>query len=137
MAVRPSRPRRTSWNTPFWDACDEHRLIAQRCAVTGRLWLPPSPVSPFARDTNWTWETLSGLGTIETWAIMHQRYYLDFPAELPYNVIQVRLDEGPMWISNLIDAGDRRPERGMRVRARFEDYGEGAACWSYPKFTPA
>ena len=84
-----------------------------------------------------TWETLSGLGTVETWAMMHQRYYRDFPETLPYNVIQVRLDEGPAWISNLVDAGERLPERGMRVRVRFEDYGQAGERWSYPKFAPA
>ncbi len=137
MPADPPRPRRNPWDTPFWEACDEHRLIAQRCAVTGKLWLPPSPVSPFARDTRWSWQPLSGTGVIETWAMMHQRYYPDFPETLPYNVIQVRFDEGPSWISNLIDAGDARPEAGMRVQVRFVDYGADGECWSYPKFAPA
>ena len=133
MPTDPPRPKHNPWNTPFWAACNDHRLIAQRCAVTGELWLPPSPVSPHARDTHWTWEPLSGLGCIETWALMHQRYYAGFPETLPYNVVQVRFDEGPSWISNLVD---RAPESGMRVQVRFEDFGSGDERWSYPKFAP-
>lgn len=137
MSADPPRPKRNRWNTPFWEACNEHRLIAQRCAATDKLWLPPGPVSPFARSADWSWETLSGRGRVETWALMHQRYYADFPDALPYNVVQVRFDEGPQWISNLVDIGDDSPKSGMRVQVRFEDFGSGAERWSYPKFTPA
>ncbi len=136
MAADPPRPKRNRWNTPFWEACDEHRLIAQRCAATGKLWLPPGPVSPYARSSDWSWEPLSGRGTIETWALMHQRYYADFPETLPYNVVQVRFDEGPSWISNLVGAEGRLPQTGMRVQVCFEDFGSGAERWSYPKFAP-
>jgi uncharacterized OB-fold protein len=132
----PPRPKRNRWNTPFWEACDAHRLIAQRCDASGRLWLPPGPVSPFSRDTRWSWKPLAGTATVETWARMHQRYYPDFPEALPYNVIQVRLDEGPAWISNLVSDDDRDPEIGMRVQVRFVDYGQGEGRWSYPKFAP-
>lgn len=135
MPADPPQPRRDRWNTPFWAACDEHRLIAQRCARTGRFWLPPGPLSPYAHSRDWSWEPLTGTGTIETWAQMHQRYFADFPETLPYNVVQVRFDEGPAWISNLIET-DREPRQGMRVAVRFVDFGGGDTRWSYPKFVP-
>ncbi len=136
MATDPPQPRRDPISKTFWEACDEHRLIAQRCEQTGRFWLPPSPLSPYAHSDAWTWEALAGTGTIETWAVMHQRYFPDFPETIPYNVIQVRLDEGPAWISNLIDT-ERDPEQGLRVAVRFVDYGEGDGRWSFPKFVLA
>ena len=118
-AARPE-PRIDKWNRPFWEACREGRLVAQRCAETGRLWLPPGPVSPYAPGAEWSWETLSGLGRVESWIFMHQRYFESFADPIPYNIIEVRLDEGPRWISNLKGADAEALCRDLRVRVTFE-----------------
>ncbi len=41
-----------------------------------------------------------GTGEIVSWVIFHRKYFDDFPP--PYNMIAVRLDEGPIVISNLV-----------------------------------
>ena len=48
---------------------------------------------------NFTWQPVSGAGTILSWVIFHRQYLDAYPA--PYNVIALRLDEGPTFISNL------------------------------------
>jgi uncharacterized protein len=42
---------------------------------------------------------LSGRGSIISWVVLHKSYLDAYPA--PYNVIAVRLAEGPVMISNL------------------------------------
>ncbi len=90
------------WNRHFMEACAEERLIAQRCATTGAFWLPPSPVSPFTRNASWEWVELSGYGTIWSFINMHQVYFKSFADDVPYNVCQIKLDEGPFLLSNVI-----------------------------------
>jgi len=46
------------------------------------------------------------MAKIISWAIFHKQYLPAYPA--PYNVIAVRLQEGPVLISNL--EGDSPPE---------------------------
>jgi len=112
------------WNKPFWDACRERRLIAQRCLVSGAVWLPPAPVSPITRTDAWEWVQLSGLGRIRSWIRMHKSYFAEFPHTLPYNVIQVALDEGPVIISSMTDPHEASIAIGMRVSVQFEDVSD-------------
>lgn len=119
------------WNKPFWDACNEDRLTAQRCAKTGRFWFPPAPVSPYSGTSNWTWEALSGQGIILSWVVMHQKYFKGFAEELPYNIVQIELDEGPVLISNLVGVENDNIARGARVSVVFEKATEGLHL---PKF---
>ena len=136
MAAQKPEPRIDRWNRPFWEACREHRLIAQRCGETGQLWLPPGAVSPFAPGAAWSWAELAGLGRVESWVVMHQRYFEGFADELPYNVAQIRLDEGPQWIANLVGVEREALTADLRVRVVFVD-PETPEGWTIPQFTPA
>lgn len=133
MAYAKPLPTIDVWSKPFWEACKQKRLIAQRCSASGTTWLPPSPLSPVTHDGNWHWVELSGLGRIASFVVMHQRYFAGFADELPYPVIQVDLDEGANLISNIVDLGDRKLEIGMRVKVVFEPVTDDITL---PKFSP-
>jgi uncharacterized OB-fold protein len=113
-------PRIDPWNKEFWAACQERRLIAQRCDQTGRVWLPPSPVSPESHDASWKWVELSGRGTVWSFVIMHQKYFESFSEDIPYNIVQIELEEGAMIISNLIGLKNEDLEIGMSVQLIWE-----------------
>lgn len=108
------------WNRPFWVACKEQRLVAQKCNKSGTVWFPPSPVSPITRDNNWSWVDLTGAGRIVSWVVMHQKYFSGFAGEIPYLVAQVELDEGPMFITNIVNAGQHGVTMGARVQVVFD-----------------
>lgn len=90
------------WNRRFWEACAEERLIAQQCSTTGQFWLPPSPVSPFTRMASWEWVEISGHGRVWSFINMHQVYFKSFADDVPYNVCQIKLNEGPFLLSNVV-----------------------------------
>ncbi|CAN5555614.1 Zn-ribbon domain-containing OB-fold protein [soil metagenome] len=129
-AERPC-PIIDQWNAAFWDACRDHRLIAQRCRQSGEVWLPPSPISPRTRSKDWEWTTLSGCGRVWSLIVMHHPYFQSFVEEIPYNVIQVELDEGPHLLSNLICVDPSHIRIGMRVQVTFEVLADGLTL---PKF---
>ncbi|WP_229426651.1 Zn-ribbon domain-containing OB-fold protein [Microvirga alba] len=67
------------------------------------------------------WRPIKGTGEILSWAIFHRKYFDDFPP--PYNTIAVRLDEGPIVISNLIGPEPEGDWIGCRVEVVYEDSG--------------
>lgn len=121
------------WNRPFWEACKRGKLTMQRCAETGEFFYPPSPVSPATRKPDWTWEELSGRATVWSWVVMHQVYYEGFRGEVPYVIAQVKLEEGPMIVTNLVGVAPDAIIKDMAVEVVFEDATDEIAI---PKFRP-
>lgn len=71
---------------------------------------------------------MSGGDQILSWAAFHRTRLPGYPA--PYNVVAVRTDEGPIFISNLV----QDPEAdvvGRRVRLEVVRMADGA---SLPRF---
>ena len=64
--------------------------------------------------------TTSGAGVVESFCTFHRAYWPAFKAEVPYDVVQVRLDEGVRMFSNLVGVAQGQARTGMRVRAAFE-----------------
>jgi len=64
---------------------------------------------------------VSGRGTVSTFVVFHQRYFPSFANDIPYNVVQVQLDEGPRLTANLVDVPNAEITVGMRVEVVFDD----------------
>lgn len=127
-------PEADKWSGPFFDACRENRLVAQKCDATGKFFFPPAPVSPFTRDKNWKWTDLTGKGRIASYVVMHQKYFPGFGDEVPYPVIEVELEEGVKLISNIVELGDREIVVGMPVEVVFNQVTDEVTL---PLFKPA
>ena len=126
-------PQIDTWSAPFWEACRQSKLIAQRCRESGEIWLPPAPISPVTRTAQWDWVELSGRGTVWSFVVMHQCYFRSFAEEIPYSIVQVALEEGPHLLANLIGIEASRIDVGLRVRAVFEPRANG---FTIPQFEP-
>jgi uncharacterized OB-fold protein len=53
--------------------------------------------------------------------VFHQSYFRGFDGELPYNVTEVELDEGPRLLTNLVGISNDQIRGAMRVEIVFED----------------
>lgn len=115
-------PRRTPTSAPYFDAAREGRLILQRCPRDGFFFYPRS-ACPECLGTDWSWEGVSGRGTVHSFTI--DRFGLD-PAQksrLPLVVAIVELEEGPRLTTNVVDCPPESVEIGMPVEVCFEDLG--------------
>ena len=130
MTTMPE-PTLDPWNKPFWDACNENKLIIQRCRKTGQTWYPPGPVSPFAPDAGWDWVECSGKAKVLSFVVFHQKYFGGFADRLPYNCTMVALEEGAILVSNLLTSNDAI-EVGQDVELAFEKRGS----FNVPVFRP-
>lgn len=114
-------PAISSLNKPYWDGLKNRELRMQRCDECGRIWYPPSPLCPGCWSRKFTWTRLSGRGHVNSWVVFHQSYFRGYDDELPYNVAEVQLDEGPRLLTNLVDIADDRIRAGMPVEIVFDD----------------
>jgi uncharacterized protein len=129
-ASRRPLPQLTPLSKPFWDFAAQSIFALQVCEDCGDTRLPPSPVCPRCLSENQAWKPSSGRGTLESWVDFHRAYWDGFKDELPYRVCLVRLDEGPIIISDL--SGDQTKAKiGAKLRVTFEPLSEGILL---PKF---
>jgi uncharacterized OB-fold protein len=60
-----------------------------------------------------------------SYVVYHRAFQKDLAPEVPYTVVMVELDAGPMMLGRFLPAGTR-PTVGDRVHAQFAD---GAVQW--------
>lgn len=106
------------YDEPFWRYMkDEGRMRLQCCSQCDAFRYPPGPICPECLSPDCEWKPVSGAGELQSWIVFHRQYLPEYPA--PYNVIAVRLAEGPTIISNLVDEPGRKDIIGAPVRLRL------------------
>lgn len=88
---------------PHWAAALEGRLAMQRCDACGYVRWPAARTCPECLTDGGSWATLSGHGTIWSYAVYPEPLHPAFAGQTPYAVGLVRLDEGPMIYGRLED----------------------------------
>ena len=107
----------TEDNAAFWDAADEGRLVAERCAACGRLRHPPRPMCPHCLALEVELTTLSGRGTVYSYAVLHHPQHPAF--EYPVLAALIDLDEGIRVVSNLVGVEPDDIRIGLPVQVEF------------------
>jgi uncharacterized OB-fold protein len=119
-------PILTATNRPFWEATRRRQLMLPRCPACER-WVYPLATLCWGCDARepLVWAPLSGRGTVSSWVVYHQAFRPFQPADLPYAVLEVELEEGPrmMGAAEGLAPGDIRA--GLAVRAAFRDADDG------------
>lgn len=95
-------PDITPLTAGFWEHARNGKLAVQVCKNCGDVHFPASPVCPACLSDDQEWRPVSGRGTLESWVEFHRAYWPGFQGDLPYRVCLVRLDEGPLLLSNLV-----------------------------------
>jgi uncharacterized OB-fold protein len=117
-------PAISSLNRPFWVGLQHRELRLQKCESCGKIWYPPAPLCPSCWSRKITWTRLSGRGRVNSWVVFHQSYFRGFDNELPYNVAEVELEEGPRLLTNLIGIATDQIRAELPVEVVFEDATE-------------
>lgn len=97
MITRP-KPRRGFYDDRFWEFVKAGQAHLQRCVPCGHQWYPPGPACPECTSETWTWEPLSGNGTLLSWVTFAKTYFPSVPA--PYTVVAVQTVEGPILLAD-------------------------------------
>jgi uncharacterized OB-fold protein len=78
---------------PYWQACQESRLVVQSCADCLTVRWPPRPACRACGAQSITWTEVSGLGFLYSWTTIEHPYHPAFEDEVPYTVGVVELYE--------------------------------------------
>lgn len=127
-------PRVTPDTQPFWDALRTRELLLPFCDECGRAHLPPGPVCPFCFSDRLAWHAALGTGRISSWTVVHKAWFPAFAGDVPYNVVQVELDEGPRLTASVVGLPNDRLAVGLRVVVDFDDVSPELTL---PRFRPA
>jgi uncharacterized OB-fold protein len=119
---------------PYWALARQHELSIQRCDECGDRHFPPTDVCPSCLSDAQSWQVVSGRGTLVSWVVFHRAYWDGFKPDVPYNCCLVRLEEGPLIVSNIKDQVPADARMGMEVRAVFVDVTDDV---SLVRFVPA
>jgi uncharacterized OB-fold protein len=122
--ARPS-PLVDAHSKPFWDGLKEGRLVLPKCRSCGHLQVPFGPCCSSCLATEFDWPQMSGRGEIWSFIVYHHVYHRAFADKIPYNVAEVRLEEGPKFLSNIVDIPNEELRSGMRVTAVFDKVEDG------------
>ena len=110
-------------DAPFWQSINDREMRLQRCADCQEWTYPSAPICPRCSSENSSWERINGTGEILSWVVFHKTYLPAYPA--PHKVIAVRLDEGPIIISNLEGAEPEGSWIGHKVSLCYTEMPDG------------
>ncbi|MDE3112625.1 MAG: OB-fold domain-containing protein [Chloroflexota bacterium] len=132
--VDPPLPRPSVESEPFWAAVQKDELRFQRCARDGKLFFPPAARCPRCWSREWSWDRVSGRGTVFSFVTFQRSYHPAFRASLPYVVAIVEIEEGARFTTRLTDVRVEDVRVGMAVEVSFTPVAGGAKI---PLFRPA
>jgi len=112
-------PLPTRDNLPFYDGARRGELRFQRCSDCGTFRHYPRPSCPQCLSRDYSWERSSGRGRIYTWTIVRGPTLPAFADKLPYNVVDVLMDEGVHFVSEVLDCAPEEIHADMQVEAVF------------------
>ncbi len=134
MVYTKPLPAYDNVNRKYWESAREHVLVIQQCQDCGNLMFPPAGVCSSCLSENLGWKKASGKGRVWSFNIFHQVYWASFKEEVPYNVVWVELEEGPMMISKMVGIKNEDIRVDMPVEVDFEDITDE---WTLPVFKSA
>lgn len=113
---------------PFWDACNERRLIVQNCSACNRMQYPPQPACAQCGSADHLgWREVSGRGKINGYCVMYDSRVVPLQADQPFTIAVIALDEDPAikLLSSLPGVPVDQVPVGASVQVEFQDVGEG------------
>ena len=135
MADTPNFPRPIpSFDAEeYWDGCNRNELLMQRHKESGQ-WYSPNMFGP-CKVLDREWAKVSGKGKVYSYTIITHPVHPAAREKVPYNVVQVQLDEDPelIMVSSLVNVKNEDITIGMPVEVVFEEHEPDV---NLPKFQP-
>ena len=130
----------TEW-MEFYVNARKHKLTMRKCKACGLMRYPPTHACPWCMDLGWTWQDVSGKGTIYSYEVVMHAIQPGFKDATPYVVVLVELDEQKAQpnpdeslriIANLVKPdltmeAEENVAIGKRVRVVFQDLADHMA----------
>ncbi len=117
-----TQPTRSALAEPWFEACNEGRLLIQQCPACGHYQFYPRIVCAACSSGDPEWVEASGVGSIASFTVV--RHAVSKAYEAPYVVALVDLEEGPRLMTQIVGCAPQDVEIGQKVQLRFESWGD-------------
>lgn len=131
MSEQRIAPKVTPLSRPYFDACNEGRLLIQQCNACLRWQFYPRQVCSHCGGGDLIWRQATGTGCVASFTVV--RRAISKAYEAPYVIVLVDLDEGVRMMSQLRNVNVESVFIGQRVEVAFEKWVEDT---SLPVFLP-
>lgn len=111
-------------NRPLFEAYKDHDFKLYQCQECGEWYFPKTLCTNHSNDEffgNIELETASGVGEIFAQATTHRLFHPGFEDDLPYTFAMIKLEEGPLFGSQIINIDVDEIEVGLPVEVQFKD----------------
>ena len=108
------------WSRHYAEGLRAHSILLQHGTDCGRVRFPAGPSCPGCWSERFEWKPHTGCGTVLSFVWYMKPQHPRF-TEVPYNVAMVRVDDGPVLVSNIVAVGIDDLKVGRRVTATFAD----------------
>lgn len=108
---------------PFWDACNDERLIVQTCRDCGHVQFYPRALCVKCEGRDLDWREAEPRGKVHTFTIVHRAPTPAFKETAPYVLALIDLDGGFRMMMNIVECDPDSIAIDMPVRIVFEERG--------------
>jgi uncharacterized OB-fold protein len=108
----PQAPGETPDNKVVLDGYKAGKFLLGKCNDTGKLFHYPRHVSPFTLSNNVEFVEAKGTGVIYSYSVARGKE--------PFSVAYVKLDEGPIVLTNIIECDLDALKIGLKVKLKFK-----------------
>ena len=123
----------TEENRPFWEGCQQGKLLLQYCTECHQHQFYPRLYCMHCGSNALRWVEASGQGVIYSYTLIHQNKSPEFVNDTPYDVAIVQLQEGPRMLSNIVDISPGELRVDLPVTVVFDRMTEFITL---PRFRP-
>ena len=105
---------------PFWDACNEERLIFQRCAACGYAQFYPRSACVKCESVELEWKEADAAGVVYTFTVVNRAPSPAFRGDVPYVLALIDITDGFRMMMNIVDCDPADIAIGKSVRIVYE-----------------
>ena len=127
-------PKPTPLTEVFWKGCLNHQLWIQHCPKCSHYQFYPRSFCTACMQMEPEWVQASGRGRVESYTVVRTPVAPAYASEIPYAIVLVRLEEGPVMMSQMTGCDPNDVEIRMPLEVEFEAWSETVTI---PLFKPA
>lgn len=107
----------------YWEGARHHQLVLQRCSDCSTWIHPPRFSCPVCFGSEIAPTRATGVGSVFSWSVMHQRGVPGFDQQIPYAVALIELADqsGLLAVGQVIDCSPEELRVGLEVEVCFEE----------------
>ena len=120
MSEQRIAPKVTPLSRPYFDACNEGRLLIQQCNACHRWQFYPRYLCSHCGGGDLVWRQAAGTGRVASFTVVRRAVSKAYTA--PYVIVLVDLDEGVRMMSQLREIDVEAVFVGLCVEVSFEQW---------------